>query len=66
MDKSPHKCKNCEDVVYLGQIHWSEHPGLCCDCYDLTWFPESLNSVNAERFTRGKKPIDKVPTKTYI
>lgn len=35
-----------------------EHPGLCCDCFDLSW-GMPLADVNAERVKTGRPPIEK-------
>ena len=49
-------CRHCEDGI--ANDHPYEHPGLCCDCYDLS-FGASLDSINKEREAKGKKPITK-------
>lgn len=38
--------------------HNSEHSGVCCDCYDLSW-GMPLNKINKERAAKGKPPIAK-------
>jgi hypothetical protein len=37
--------------------HGFEHPGECCDCFDLGWFPEKINQINNERFRKGKPAL---------
>lgn len=45
-------CNRCGDTV----AHPETHPGLCCDCFDLSW-GVSLAKLNAERVQRGAPPL---------
>lgn len=50
------KCSHCE-FEFENNHPW-EHPGLCCDCYDLSWgYP--LKDINLWRADKGKPPITK-------
>ncbi len=45
------ECCPCGDPV-----EHEDHPGECCDCYDLgTGMP--LEQVNRERIVAGKRPL---------
>lgn len=46
-------CTNCGE----GPIKCQEdHPGLCCDCFDLS-VGMSLDDINVERAAKGKPPL---------
>jgi hypothetical protein len=48
----PDVCRHCGD----GELrHQEEHPGLCCDCEDLS-LGMPLSAINAERAAKGKPP----------
>lgn len=49
-------CSHCG--FEIDTDHEPEHPGLCCDCYDLSW-GMSLVAINRERAAKGKFPIAK-------
>jgi hypothetical protein len=49
-------CSHCEMTEL--SVHDHEHPGLCCDCLDLSW-GMSLAALNRERAARGAPPITK-------
>lgn len=53
--KERHGCTHCGDL--LDGDHQHEHAGLCCDCFDLSWFPESLDKLNQERAAKGRPPM---------
>jgi len=36
--------------------HPDDHPGLCCDCFDLSW-GMPLEQLNKEREGKGLPPI---------
>lgn len=38
--------------------HRDEHPGLCCDCFDLSW-GMPLSKLNEERRAKGRPDITK-------
>lgn len=50
------RCNHCELESELR--HQDEHPGLCCDCLDLSCGME-LWRINAERASKGLPPITK-------
>lgn len=50
---TPSACEHCGDEL---SHHDADHPGLCCDCHDLSW-GMSLASLNAERAGKGKPPL---------
>ncbi len=29
-------CDNCGDIIEITKEHLDEHPGLCCDCFDVS------------------------------
>jgi hypothetical protein len=47
-------CRHCNVVIWCS--HDAEHPGLCCDCFDLS-FGMPLARLNEARATRGLPPI---------
>lgn len=49
------ECSHCNGV---GLKHQEDHPGLCCDCFDLRW-GMPIEQLNAERAQRGAKPLTK-------
>ena len=49
-------CSHCEFQYSIE--HEDEHPGLCCDCMDLSC-GHPLESLNEERAARGEPPITK-------
>lgn len=49
-------CRHCE--FEITNDHPYEHPGLCCDCYDLS-FGMSLEAINKERADKKLPPITK-------
>lgn len=51
-----HQCTHCEEWYALE--HHGEHPGLCCDCFDLSC-GMPLEQLNKERKAKGLKPIEK-------
>jgi hypothetical protein len=53
--KDRHTCTHCNEQRDEN-LHGG-HGGLCCDCFDLSWFPESLDKLNQERAARGKPPM---------
>ena len=59
-------CKHCEVEIwsecYTPEIGEYDHPGYCCDCFDLSWFhdaPGCLDQLNQERAAKGVPPITK-------
>lgn len=48
-------CSHCNDQDLK---HQDDHPGLCCDCFDLSC-GMPLEQLNEERKAKGKKPIEK-------
>jgi hypothetical protein len=48
------RCAHCGSRNSLR--HQDEHPGLCCDCFDLSW-GMPLAQINAERAARDRPPI---------
>lgn len=37
-----------------------DHPDLCCECFDLSWFhdqPNVLDTLNRERADAGRPPL---------
>jgi hypothetical protein len=56
MNKKETACRHCSAVLYDTELaHEDEHPGLCCDCYDLS-FGMPLEAINAERAERMRAP----------
>lgn len=51
-------CRHCSGTEMK---HQDEHPGLCCDCFDLSFFPEALDQLNEERAAKGKSPMEPWP-----
>ncbi len=49
-------CKHCS--IDIWSTHDADHPGLCCDCFDLK-HGMPLDAVNAGRVARGRRPIAK-------
>ncbi len=52
-------CTHCNEPLSNGEIsHGHEHPGLCCNCFDLSCgMPIEL--LNKERAATGRPPIAK-------
>lgn len=53
------RCIHCAEE--RNDTHPDEHAGLCCDCFDLSWFPEKLDEINADRAGRGRGPLNSWP-----
>lgn len=47
-------CRHCGDTPI--RHHEEDHPGLCCDCFDLEC-GKDLDKLNAERARQGKLPV---------
>jgi hypothetical protein len=57
-------CRHCQIAIW--STHDAEHPGLCCDCFDLS-FGMPLARLDAERAAAGRPPIGKPwPTRTVL
>jgi hypothetical protein len=54
------RCGHCS--IYSRGLCQSvrEHPGLCCDCFDLA-NGESLERINERRKVNGRKPVNRWP-----
>ena len=51
------RCTHCgEQLPPNAAAHIDEHPGLCCDCFDLS-VGIGLEALNAERAAKGKPPL---------
>jgi len=52
-------CTYCQVKLTSEEIyHNHEHPGLCCDCFDLS-FGASLSDINNYRAKAGRPAIKK-------
>jgi hypothetical protein len=47
-------CIHCQDPINID--HNDNHPGLCCDCFDLSC-GMPLQQLNKERAASGKEPV---------
>jgi hypothetical protein len=50
-------CRHCGEADVR---HPDDHPGLCCDCFDLSC-GMPVAALNAERAAKGKPPLPPWP-----
>lgn len=47
-------CTHCGGTT--SETHDEDHPGLCCDCFDLS-LGMPMDQLNAERAEKGRPPV---------
>lgn len=53
---APERCTHCGIPLFCSHVH--EHPGLCCDCFDLK-HGMPLAAVNSGRAKEGRPLIER-------